>query len=85
MNENPLYFTKKKDIENNLREVYKKRENASKTKTISREELLILTHTYLIFDKNNINPNKKYKDLDEDLNKKANVIFDEKNTWKDKF
>jgi hypothetical protein len=71
MNEDPTYFAKKQEIENNLRTVYYKRESTSKYTTISREGLLDLVYTYLIFDKNNLLANKNYIDLDETMNQKV--------------
>jgi len=41
-------------------------------------------YSYLVFDKN-AEINISYRDLDDDTNKKANTIFDESTTWKDKF
>ena len=85
MNEDPAFFSKKKEIENNLRAVFKKRQSASKYKTIDREDLLVYAHDYLLLNKNTTNSRKNYKDLDETLNHKVSLVFDENTNWKDKF
>jgi len=85
MNENPQYFTKKKEIEKNLREVYNLRQKASKFTSINRKELLDLTYKYLVFDKNNNWFTREYLDLKNNENIAANKIFYKNNTWKDKF
>jgi hypothetical protein len=85
MNEDPAFFSKKSEIENNLRAVFKKRQNTSKAKTIDREALLVYAHDYLLLNKNTNNGRKNYRDLDEELNVKVSRVFDENTTWKDRF
>ena len=85
MNEDPEFYSMKKEIENNLRAVFKKRQSTSKRKTIDREDLLVYAHDYLLLNKNTTNSRKDYKDLDETLNNKVSRVFDEKTNWKDKF
>jgi hypothetical protein len=85
MNEDPEYFSKKSEIENNLRAVFKKRQTASKYKTIDREDLLVYAHDYLLLNKNTTSSRKNYRDLDETLNNKVSLVFDDNTTWKDKF
>lgn len=56
----------------------------SKYKTLTRKEFLEKAYNLLVFDNNNTNY-KSYKDLDDDLNKKAYALFGKNITWKDKF
>jgi hypothetical protein len=53
MNENSKYINKKSQIENNLRNVFEKRKNASHFTSINRKQLVDLVYENLIFDKNN--------------------------------
>lgn len=68
-----------------LRELEK--EDRTKTKQLSRWEFLDITYKYFILNTNKINTSKLkiYKDLNENLNKKAAIAFWEKITWKDQF
>lgn len=59
-------------------------ENPSRFNSITRKEFLEKVYSYLVFDKN-AEINISYRDLDDDTNKKANTIFDENTTWKDRF
>ena len=61
------------------------RNGSSKTKVLTRLELLALSYKYLV--NNNVNPNVtiEYNDLSDTQNKMANAIFNQDNTWKDMF
>ena len=52
---------------------------------MTRQEFLSVATDYLIFSDTNPKVDIKYKDLDSDENKMANLVFDAENTWKDKF
>lgn len=85
MNEDPQFFSKKPQIETNLRNVFEKRKDASHYDSISRKELLDFTYEYLIFDKSNTWITRKYIDLEDSDNLIVNKIFDQNTTWKDQF
>jgi len=72
-----------KKIDESLKKL--KEEKRDKTVIVSRKEFLDKVYTYMIFDKNSLSTNRKYLDLDEEYNKKANLVFDKDNTWKDQF
>lgn len=72
-----------KKIDESLKKL--KEEKRDKTIVVSRKEFLDKVYTYMIFDKNSSSTNRKYLDLDEEYNKKANLVFDKDNTWKDQF
>lgn len=59
-------------------------ENSDKFKSITRIQFFNLIYKYLIFTKKDIE-NIKYLDLTADLRKKVWNVFDENNTWRDKF
>ncbi len=73
-----------KEIENNINDINKILPYSSKTKTITRQEYLDITYKYLIFNDNTYSV-LKYRDLDENNNKKLSTIFNNNITWKDKF
>ena len=52
---------------------------------MTRKEFLSLATNYLVFSDLEAQIKIKYKDLDPVWNKKANLVFDEDHTWKDKF
>jgi len=85
MNDDLEYLAQKTEIENNLREVKKLSSSASKFDLISREKLLELSYKYLILDKKANWISIEYKDLENNQNAVANVIFSKSTTWKDKF
>ena len=47
---------------------------------MTRKEFLSVATDYLIFEDTNPKVNIKYKDLDNEQNKMANLVFDEENT-----
>jgi hypothetical protein len=59
-------------------------ESSDKFKNITRIQFFNLIYKYLIFTKKDIE-NIKYLDLTADLREKVWNIFDENNTWRDKF
>jgi hypothetical protein len=61
-----------------------KAEEVSEYGVLSREAFLKKAYDHMIFNKGK-NVTIEYKDLDDDLNKKANEIFDKDTTWKDQF
>lgn len=85
MNEDSEYYSQKSQIEKNLKEVYNLRLTSSHFITIEREKFLDLNYKYLVLNKSNSSITIKYKDLDDEVNKMANLVFDSNNTWKDKF
>ena len=73
----------KKKINSKLAKLNKEKFN--KYKTITRKEFLEKTYNYLTLNNVEVSVTKKYFDLDDDLNKKANQVFSKNLTWKDKF
>ncbi len=69
-------------INSNLVELNK--EKVSSFTSITRKDFLNKAYKYLVLNKSSV-VSIVYKDLEKDDNKKANSIFDKKNTWKDKF
>ena len=56
----------------------------SRVEKISRSEFLALSYEYIIQEKNP-SISIEYRDLDGDIEKMANSVFDQNNTWKDRF
>ena len=71
-------------IENNISEINKMIPYSSVSKTITREEFLDITSKYLIFNDNDYST-ITFRDLDQNSNEKVSKIFNNNNTWKDKF
>lgn len=72
----------KQDIDYRLNEVNQLLKTASKTKKLSRVDLLNLVSQYLIFDVNNAT-SITYKDLNSQQNTLANSVFNKNETWKE--
>ncbi|MDD3645996.1 MAG: M23 family metallopeptidase [Candidatus Gracilibacteria bacterium] len=70
-------------IDNRLTQI--KSENVSKYTTITREGFLDFTYRYLSFNNLNTTDYKKYRDLNDSVNKKIAIVFDNNTTWKDQF
>ncbi len=75
----------KQEIENNLAKIKKALPYSSRTKTITRQDFLDLTNTYLVLDKHYSNWYVEYKDVDSVTSNKLAKVFDKDTTWKDKF
>ncbi len=60
-------------------------EIVNKNKNLTRQEFLEKSYKYLNFNNSYSELSKNYRDLNEDLNKKVIVLFDESTTWKDQF
>lgn len=70
-------------INNRLAQI--KNEKVSKYTTITREWFLDFSYRYLSFNNLSLNDYKKYRDLNDDINKKVAIVFDNNTTWKDQF
>ena len=73
-----------KKINENLVRLNTLKTKASKFNTITRQDFLDLSYTYLVFNENSL-ISRTYLDLDETQELKTSNIFDNKNTWKDQF
>lgn len=71
-------------IKNSLNDIKIAKQTASKSKTITRLDLLNLSYKYLVLN-TEWNGKKTYKDIDDTTSKKLAKIFDEQTTWKDQF
>jgi hypothetical protein len=87
---NTLRYMKKNTKDDNFRKKINARleklkpQEVSDFNTLTREAFLKKAYEYLIFNEGK-NITIEYKDLDSDLNKKANEVFDKNTTWKDQF
>jgi Peptidase family M23 len=87
---NTLRYMKKNTKDDNFRKKINARleklkpEQVSDFNTLTREAFLKKAYEYLIFNEGK-SVTIEYKDLDSDLNKKANEVFDKNTTWKDQF
>lgn len=70
-------------IDNSLSQL--KDEKRDNSIYISRLEFLDKVYKYIVFDKNISKTNITYLDLDPEYNRRANLVFDKNNTWKDQF
>ena len=74
----------KQEIETSLAKIKQSLPYSSKTKTITRQDFLELTNTYLVFEENYV-WKVEYRDIDEATSNKLALVFDKNTTWKDKF
>lgn len=62
-----------------------KKQDADKYSYLSRRAFLEKATDFLVFDDVIPEMSIEYRDLNEDENKKANLVFDSDNTWRDRF
>ncbi len=62
-----------------------KKEKVSKFNSLTREKYLDLVYKYLVFEKSHTSSTTDYRDLDQSSIVKVSTIFDENETWRDRF